>query len=378
MYCIDKAIIYVYFNVQPLQRAQKPLRRSQKPLRRAQKPLWRAQKPLQRARRSVRRSKLSLQGCKKSLRRSTLSDFYDFLNVATDNLKKHVVLESCGYLKAVDNFVHDSTTKKKLSFFNSSQCNNICMKLCCKYYICQKKLLSGDIESNPGPRWYNSITLPHNVLQQRLSRFNLRPFDVGGDGNCFFRAVSHQLYGDPEQHMHVRAAGIAYLQQNPKRFIESNTENSWLKYLSNMSMHGTWSDAIMIQAIADQLQLKITIAETHEHFNEYTIVQPISSTQEVTEVYLGHVGQYHYVSTLSNTLFLNCNEVRESANVNKGESLREQQLIQDNDSLENVQADRQKRKQYMKKYRKQKANGELLPAAQSPASKQKRNEYMKR
>ena len=60
-------------------------------------------------------------------------------------------------------------------------------------------------------------------------------------------------------------------------------------------MHGTWSDAITIQAIADQLQLKITIAETHEHFNEYTIVQPISSTQELTEVYLGHVGQYHYL-----------------------------------------------------------------------------------
>ena len=60
--------------------------------------------------------------------------------------------------------------------------------------------------------------------------------------------------GDPEHHMHVREAGITYLQENPERFIESNTENSWLEYLNNMSMQGTWSDAMIIQAVADQLQ----------------------------------------------------------------------------------------------------------------------------
>ena len=29
----------------------------------------------------------------------------------------------------------------------------------------------------------------------------------------------------------------------PERFIESNTENSWLRYLNNMSIQGTWADA---------------------------------------------------------------------------------------------------------------------------------------
>ncbi len=59
----------------------------------------------------------------------------------------------------------------------------------------------------------------------------LRPFDVSGDGDCFFRAVSHQLYGDPEWHLEVGAAGISYMRDNPERFVESNTENSWLEYL---------------------------------------------------------------------------------------------------------------------------------------------------
>ena len=161
-----------------------------------------------------------------------------------------------------------------------------------QYHISQKKLmLSGDIEINPGPS-YNVL------LEQRLRRFQLRPFDVGGDGDCFFRAVSHQLYGDPEHHLQVRAAGIAYMRDNPERFIESNTEMSWLEYLNNMSMQGTWGDAIIIQAVADQFKLKLVIAETHEHFSEYSIVQAVSSTQQLTEVFLGHIDEYHYVSTL--------------------------------------------------------------------------------
>ena len=44
-------------------------------------------------------------------------------------------------------------------------------------------------------------------------------------------------------------------------------------------MPGTWADGIIIQAAADQLQLKLIIAETHERFQEYSIVQPVLSTQ---------------------------------------------------------------------------------------------------
>ena len=92
-----------------------------------------------------------------------------------------------------------------------------------------------------------------------------------------------------------------------------------------MSMQGTWGDAIIIQAVADQLNLEIVIAETHEHFTEYSIVQAISSTQELTEVYLGYIDEYHYVSTLpclpmSN---LNQNHFNFSKNVDRNEATKE-------------------------------------------------------
>ena len=34
------------------------------------------------------------------------------------------------------------------------------------------------------------------LLNLRLRQLGLRPVDFGGEGDCFFRAVSHQLYGD--------------------------------------------------------------------------------------------------------------------------------------------------------------------------------------
>ena len=131
------------------------------------------------------------------------------------------------------------------------------------YNLAEKNiLLSGDIELNPGPVM-NNIT--DFLLNYRLLRYGLRPLDVGGGGDCFFKSVSHQLYGDSSHHLEIRAAGIQYLRDNPEQFIESNVE-TWLKYLSNMSMQGTWADHIVIQAVADAINLTIHIIESNEIF----------------------------------------------------------------------------------------------------------------
>ena len=35
-----------------------------------------------------------------------------------------------------------------------------------------------------------------NLMQSRLGELCLQSIDVGGAGDCFFRSVSHQLYGN--------------------------------------------------------------------------------------------------------------------------------------------------------------------------------------
>ena len=139
--------------------------------------------------------------------------------------------------------------------------------------------LSKDVEKNPGPTQYNTdhheviirpfmqndsstmqLTSPiffENLMQSRLGELGLQSIDVGCAGDCFFRSVSHQLYGNSNHHMRIRTAGVQFMRDNPERFIESNTENSWLRYLNNMCIQGTWADALIIQAVTDALNVTV-------------------------------------------------------------------------------------------------------------------------
>ena len=163
-------------------------------------------------------------------------------------------------------------------------------------------MMSGDIEQNPGPLNSCSITntasFPvYNILESRLEQLGLRPLDVGGEGDCFFRAISHQLYGDCNHHLNVRTAGVRYMRENPERFIESNLESSWNEYLANMSLEGTWCDHLVIQAVADILNLRIHIVESDENFASFNAVEAVGLAHQPTVVHIGHLGEYHYVST---------------------------------------------------------------------------------
>ena len=71
-----------------------------------------------------------------------------------------------------------------------------------------KLMTSGDIELNPGSQLHVNVNTETTVsvgstilLNFLLHHLRLRPLDVGGAGDCFFRAVSHQLYGDPCHHL---------------------------------------------------------------------------------------------------------------------------------------------------------------------------------
>ena len=227
--------------------------------------------------------------------------------------------------------------------------------------------MSGDIETNPGP--------VYTVLDERLQQFQLRPFDVGGEGDCFFRAVSHQLYGDPSHHIEIREAGITYMRDNPQRFIESNTEYSWLQYLNNMSMQGTWCDHMIIQAIADQRHLRIFVIETQEGFGPFNIIQAVSSLQTLTYIYLGHLGEYHNVSTTPYAATsLSSNEqsysqIGENLVHNSNTQQRTKQMFQEHQT--NLKKNQQK-----KEYMRNKRLNEDIQTKQK--INEKKREYMKR
>ncbi len=195
---------------------------------------------------------------------------------------------------------HTSRTRKHKLFklnnaikiVHTNKCNVQRIKTCykCLLFVC------GDVELNPGP----VNTSDMSMLTTRLARIGRKPVNIVGDGNCFFRSVSHQLYGTEDHHPQIRALAIQHLINCPEHFVEYNTDQSWLQYLQNMSTLGTWADHIIIQAVANASHLRINITESALNFSESTIVSSIYTQPDgrnARDIYIGHLDELHYVST---------------------------------------------------------------------------------
>ena len=156
--------------------------------------------------------------------------------------------------------------------------------------------LSGDVEENPGPftqtnndkkvfcsESVNTVSL----LESRLLEVGRLPVNVLGDGNCFFRAVSCQLYNTPEYHLYIRFLGVQHLLHNPELYIESNYELSWQNYVNNMAREGTWADNIIIQAVAIFFNVTINIIESNANLKmKKTCGQHAATTSDLVQLSL--------------------------------------------------------------------------------------------
>ena len=71
----------------------------------------------------------------------------------------------------------------------------------------------------------NTVVVLHTFHQYNQPS-GLSPVNVIGDGNCFFRSVSHQLYGTERHHPQIRALAIQHLINCPEHFIEYSTNQS--------------------------------------------------------------------------------------------------------------------------------------------------------
>ena len=136
--------------------------------------------------------------------------------------------------------------------------------------------------------------------------------------------------------MYIRSLGVQHLLHHPELYIESNYEYSWQNYVDNMARQGTWADNI-IQAVTNSLNITINIIESNAYFSPVTVINPVNTDRQTTNVYIGHIQEYHYMSTMpvlnSNTYEMTCgNEpIQKSASSNKSklEQCKQRQFSQD-------------------------------------------------
>ncbi|XP_022550839.2 OVARIAN TUMOR DOMAIN-containing deubiquitinating enzyme 11 isoform X1 [Brassica napus] len=97
----------------------------------------------------------------------------------------------------------------------------------------------------------NDATLDHDLLSVRLATYGLAELQMQGDGNCQFRALADQLFGNPDYHKHVRKHIVKQLKEQRKLY-EGYVPMKYRHYTRKMKKSGEWGDHVTLQAAADR------------------------------------------------------------------------------------------------------------------------------
>lgn len=86
---------------------------------------------------------------------------------------------------------------------------------------------------------------------QDLKKKGLEIAEQAGDGNCLFRAVSLQVYGDASMHAEVRARCMDFMAVNEEHFGEFVTGETFKEYIARKRTDGVHGNNPEIQAISE-------------------------------------------------------------------------------------------------------------------------------
>lgn len=97
-----------------------------------------------------------------------------------------------------------------------------------------------------------------------LKRYGLAVRDVRRDGNCFFRAVSDQMYGTEEHHAYLRDLCCDYMEKHEDDLAPflDDTESDYAAYVDHMREDGVWAGNIEIHATSMATHRDVRI---HQH-----------------------------------------------------------------------------------------------------------------
>ena len=79
-------------------------------------------------------------------------------------------------------------------------------------------------------------------LENTLNLRNLRTVGVPGDANCFFHAVSHQLFGDISNQHLFRKAALDQVLSNPELYQDFLLNKDTDTFASTLSEDREWAE----------------------------------------------------------------------------------------------------------------------------------------
>lgn len=128
----------------------------------------------------------------------------------------------------------------------------------------------------------------------KLYQAQLRPIEA--DGNCQFRALSLQLYGEQTHHSLLRQRIVQQLRKEQDSY-SPYVQGDYDDYCQKMARSGEWGDNVTLQAACDMLGCEVRLL-TDMPGSEYVELQPMQPpTAEVAQqrpLCLAFVTEVHY------------------------------------------------------------------------------------
>ena len=136
------------------------------------------------------------------------------------------------------------------------------------------------------------------TLRERLKEMRLREVQVLGDGNCQFRALSEQLYGNEASHKAIRVRIVDHLRDNETKYA-GFVEGTYKKYVDEKSRDGSWGDNTTLQVFANIHNLRIILYTDYEDDWDIKILPRDDDGEELefrSTIRLSFYSEWHYNS----------------------------------------------------------------------------------
>ncbi|GAB9469156.1 hypothetical protein Gpo141_00006444 [Globisporangium polare] len=130
------------------------------------------------------------------------------------------------------------------------------------------------------------------VMRKQLAAVGCKLFEVEADGNCLFRSIGDQLFGDQHQHVEIRKRIvdlIALKRDDFEPFMED--EEKFEHYCTRMREDGTWGGNQELYAAAKHFQVYIVI---HQESSRMVIECDTLRPRKV--IHVAYHGSDHYDS----------------------------------------------------------------------------------
>ena len=133
------------------------------------------------------------------------------------------------------------------------------------------------------------------LLGQRLAFLALRMVEMEDDGNCQFRALAQQVFGDDvKYHAGVRKAIVERMRADEAFFgAMFDGADELDAYLATMAMPRTWGDELTLRAAADAFGVSVHVITSTET-NWYLRYDPSDGSTPKAHAFLTYVSPVHY------------------------------------------------------------------------------------